>query len=204
MTPLVYAAWSCAECGGKGSVSGTKADTSGEANDPVSFNCYYCQGTVSLALPPGLHRRDLRVEGAWALEPPRACPKCSSAVDGYWDQQGAPLLACPACDHRERLPEPVPDPAAWEVLLETRQEKIERRKVDGGWQFRSETYGPGGRSRRTVAKAVTTTLEGFEPDPGRPLKEVFADLRAEHVRLREQLLAEEAARRAKPKGTPAV
>jgi Zn ribbon nucleic-acid-binding protein len=201
MTAPVFAAWTCAECGGKGSVSGDAIDTSGEPNDPVPFNCFYCQGTVNLVLPPGLHRRDLRVEGAWTLDPPAACPRCAGALSAYWDERGTPLATCPACGHAERLPEVPADPAAWEVLLESREEKIERRKVDGGWQFRSESYAPKGRRKAATAVA---TLEGFEPEPGRPLKEIFADIRAEHLRARERLAEEAAARRRRPKAPPQV
>jgi hypothetical protein len=199
MTAVIYATWTCAECAGKGSVSGAETDTSEQPSDPASFNCYYCQGTVNLVLPRGLHRRDLRVEGAWAIAPPLACPRCATPVAAYWDQEGSPLATCPACDYRERLPEPKPDPTAWEVLLESHQEKIERRKVDGGWQFRSESYGPGGRPKKKKVARAVATLEGFEPDPGRPLREVFAEIRAEHVRLREQMAAEAAAPRSRPK-----
>jgi hypothetical protein len=202
MTAVVHAPWTCAECGGRGSVSGMETDTSGEPNDPVPFNCFYCQGTVNLVLPPGLHRRDLRVEGAWTLPSPLSCPKCASPVAAYWDQEGTPLATCPACDYRERLPEPTPDPLAWEVLLESREEKIERRKVKGGWEFRSASYGPPRRTRKK--QLPVTTLEGFEPDPGRPLKEVFAEIRAEHVRLREQHAAEAAASRAGTRRPPPV
>jgi hypothetical protein len=143
------------------------------------------------------------VEGTWTLEPPAACPRCATAIVAYWDQEGTPLATCPACDYRERLPEAKVDPAAWEVLLESREEKIERRKVDGGWQFRSESYGPKGRGRRRTAAAVAT-VEGFEPDPGRPLKEVFADIRAEHARVRERLAAEAAAPRRRSRTPPQV
>jgi len=184
MSDVVYTRWSCPECKGKGAVSGPETDTSAEPNDPVFFNCFYCQGTVGLELPPGLHRRELRVEGEWDLQPAASCPRCQAPLRGFWDGRGSPLATCESCSYRERLPEPVPDPSAWETLLESKTEKIERRKVAGGWEFRSESYGPR-RSKKKPLQDVTS-LEGFEPEPGRPLREIFAEIRAEHEKLRRQ------------------
>ena len=186
MTDLLFARWTCAECGGKGVVSGERSDTTAqEPGDPAPFNCYYCQGTVSVPLPPGLDRWHLRVEGAHPLDPPPPCPSCGTPAEAYWDERDTPLLVCGQCGHCDRLPEPPLDPTAWEVLLESRDEKIERRRAEKGWEYRSESYYREGRLR-SVRRA--TSLEGFEPDPGRPLSQIFKDIRTEHARLREEAL----------------
>lgn len=184
MTDLLYARWTCAECARRGIVSGERSDTtSQQPGDPAPFNCYYCQGTVSVPLPPGLDRWHLRVEGEHLLDPPPACPSCGAPAEAFWDERDTPLVACAQCGHCARLPEPVLDPTEWEVLLESHDEKIERRRAEGGWEFRSEGYYKEGGRLRTVRRS--TTLEGFDPDPGRPLSQVFKEIRAEHVRLRE-------------------
>jgi hypothetical protein len=197
MTDVLFARWTCAECGRKGVVSGERADTTAqEPGDPAPFNCYYCQSTVTVPLPPGLDRWHLRVEGEHVPDAPLQCLQCRGGVSAYWDERDTPLVICETCGLIHRVPEPAPDPSHWEMLLESREEKIERRKVPGGWEYRSESYYKEGSRLRPVRRA--TTLEGFEPDPGRPLSQIFKDIRAEHVRLREQAALPPAAPRPEP------
>jgi hypothetical protein len=201
MTDVLFARWTCAECGGKGVVSGERADTTAqEPGDPAHFNCYYCQSTVSVPLPTGLDRWHLRVEGEHVPEVPLASPRCPAAASPNWDERDTPLVICETCGLIGRVPEPAPDPADWEMLLESREEKIERRKVPGGWEYRSESYYKEGSRLRSVRRA--TTLEGFEPDPGRPLSQIFKDIRAEHVRLREEAALPQASAKAEVPAEP--
>jgi hypothetical protein len=188
MTDLLFARWTCAECTRRGVVSGERSDTTTQdPGDPAHFNCYYCQQTVSVPLPPGLDRWHLRVEGEHATDPPLPCPACASPAECFWDERDTPLLVCTRCSYCARLPEPPIDPEAWEVLLESRDEKIERRRARAGWEYRSESYYKEGGRLRSVRHV--TTLEGFEPDPGRSLSLIFKEIRAEHRRLREEAQA---------------
>ncbi len=187
MTSLLYARWACDACGGRGVVSGEPSDTpTQEAGDPAPFNCYHCQETVTAVLPTGLDRWHLRVEGAHG-DTPAICPHCQAAAEAYWDGRDTPLAVCANCNRATRLPELPADPLAWEMLLESREEKIERRRVEGGWQFRSESYYKEGGRLRPARRVIQ--LEGLEADPGRPLSQIFREIRAEHARLRAEALA---------------
>jgi hypothetical protein len=137
-----------------------------------------------LRLPDGLSATGLRVEGEYALPRATRCAECGAEVKGYWDERGTPLAVCVPAAHCARLSAPPANPGAWEVLLHTRDEKIERRRTDGGWAFRSESYAPTGWRRAPYKRR--TVSEGFEPEPGRPLADVFRDIRAEHLKLREE------------------
>lgn len=193
MAETLVAPWACEVCHRGGVVSGERERPADPLDEPAPINCYFCQATVLVRLPEGLPRAHLRVEGRYDdLPGGTRCPECAGDVEAYWDEGGTPLLLCTRCRYVGRVPEPPKDPAAWEVLLQTRDEKIERRRVPGGWQFRSESYAATGW-RRAPYKRVSV-FEGFEPEPGRPLSEVFRDIRAEHLRMRE----EERLRRARP------
>jgi hypothetical protein len=69
---------------------------------------------------------------------------------------------------------------AWETLYAFNGQRIDRRRVATGWEFWAEFPPPAGkRWLHSARPPEAIVIEAFEPLPGRPLKDVFADIRRE-------------------------